>query len=90
MRSSENERSLRHIMEHIRSGGSYAERVENVRNPYDYKVLYQTAHGNIGWSHFGSSACGMNLRDLNWTIRTIFEMTPSAFLMHYKELPAGA
>lgn len=35
MRSSENERSLRHIMEHIRSGGSYAERVENVRNPYD-------------------------------------------------------
>lgn len=90
MRSSENERSLRHIMEHIRSGGSYAERVENVRNPYDYKVLYQTAHGNIGWSHFGSSACGMNLRDLNWTIRTIFEMTPSAFLMRYKELPAGA
>jgi hypothetical protein len=32
----------------------------------------------------------MNLRDLNWTIRTIFEMTPSAFLMRYKELPAGA
>lgn len=48
MWSSENERSLRHIMEHIRSGGSYAERVENVRYPYDHKVLYQTMHGNIG------------------------------------------
>lgn len=90
MWSSENERSLRHIMEHVRSGGSYAERVENVRYPYDYKVLYQTVHGNIGWSHYGSSAESMTMRNLNWTIRTIFEMTPSAFLMHYKELPAGA
>ena len=90
MRNEENERTLHRIMEHLRNGGSYAERVENVRYPYDHKVLYLTVHGNIGWSHFGSSACGMNLRDLNWTIRTIFEMTPSAFLIRYKELPVGA
>ena len=80
MVSKENAHCLRHIMEHIRSGGSYAESVENVRYPYDHKVLYQTVHGNIGWSHYGSSAESM----------TIFETTPSAFLMRYKELPAGA
>lgn len=90
MVSKENARCLRHIMEHIRSGGSYAESAENVRYPYDHKALYQTVHGNIGWSHYGSSAESMTMRNLNWTIRTIFEMTPSAFLMRYKELPAGA
>ena len=90
MVSKENARCLRQIMDHIKGGGSYAERVENVRYPYDHKVLYQTAHGNIGWSHYGSSAESMTLRNLNWTIRTIFEMTPSAFLTRYKELPAGA
>lgn len=88
MRSEENESSLRHIMEHTRSGGSYAERVENVRYPYDHKVLYRTLYGNIGWCHFGSSANPMTLRDLNWVIRVIFEMTPTEFLSRYKELPA--
>lgn len=87
MQSSENELILHRIMEHLRNGGSYAERVENVRYPYDYKVLYRTVHGNIGWSHFGSSACRMNLRDLNWTIRNIFEMTPAEFLKTYIEMP---
>lgn len=87
MQSSENELILHRIMEHLRNGGSYAERVENVRYPYDYKVLYRTVHGNIGWSHFGSSACRMNLRDLNWTIRNIFEMTPTEFLKTYIEMP---
>ncbi len=89
MQSSENERSLRHIIENIRSGGLYAERVENVRYPYDHKVLYQTVHGNIGWSHYGSSACRMNLRDLNWTIRTIFKMSPQEFADTYRALPVG-
>lgn len=90
MVSKENACCLRQIMDHIKGGGLYAERVENVRYPYDHKVLYQTAHGNIGWSHYGSSAESMAMRNLNWTIRTIFEMTPSAFLMRYKELRAGA
>ena len=88
MRSEENENSLRRIMEHIRNGGSYAERVENVRYPYDHKVLYRTLYGNIGWCRFGSSANPMTLRDLNWVIRVIFEMTPTEFLSRYKELPA--
>lgn len=88
MRSEENESSLRRIMEHIRNGGSYAERVENVRYPYDHKVLYRTLYGNIGWCHFGSSANPMTLRDLNWVICVIFEMTPAEFLSRYKELPA--
>lgn len=89
MRSSENERSLRHIIKNIRSGGLYAERVENVRYPYDHKVLYQTVHGNIGWSHYGSSAESMTMRNLNWTIRTIFKMSPQEFADTYRALPVG-
>lgn len=90
MRSVKNEQSLRQIMEHLRSGGSYAQFItgDGIRYPYWHKVLYQAANGFLGWSHFGSSACRMNLRDLNWTIRTIFEMSPTAFLMVYREMPA--
>ena len=62
-------------------------RIENVKFPYDHKVLYLTLGGYIGWSHYGSSACRMNLRDLNWTIRNIFEMTPAEFLKTYIEMP---
>lgn len=87
MRSNENECILRHIMKHIRSGGSYARHIDNVRYPFDDKVLYRTRNGYIGWTCYGSSACRMNLRDLNWTIRTIFEMPPAAFLMVYREMP---
>lgn len=90
MQSAKNEQSLRQIMEHLRRGGSYAQFItgDGIRYPYWHKVLYRTANGFIGWSRFGSSACRMNLRDLNWTIRTIFEMSPSAFLMVYREVPA--
>ena len=81
--------SLRQIMNHIKSGGSYAEHVENVRFPYDHKVLYLTRGGYIGWSHYGSSACRVNLHDLDWTVRHIFEMTPAEFLKTYTALAAG-
>lgn len=87
MRSNENERSLRHIMQHIRNGGSYARHIDNVRYPFDDKVLYLTRNGYIRWTCYGSSACRMNLRDLNWTIRNIFEMTPAEFLKTYIEMP---
>ena len=87
MRSNENERILRHIMQHIRSGGSYARHIDNVRYPFDAKVLYRTRNGYIGWTCYGSSACRMNLRDLNWTIRNIFKMKPAKFLKTYIEMP---
>lgn len=87
MVSKENARCLRQIMDHIKGGGSYVEHIENVKFPYVHKVLYLTLGGYIGWSHYGSSACRMNLRDLNWTIRNIFEMTPAEFLKTYIEMP---
>lgn len=89
MVSKENARCLRQIMDHIKGGGSYVEHVENVKFPYDHKVLYLTLGGYIGWSHYGSSACRMNLRDLNWTIRTIFKMSPQEFADTYRALPVG-
>lgn len=39
MVSKENARCLRQIMDHIKGGGSYVEHVENVKFPYDHKVL---------------------------------------------------
>ena len=37
----------------------------------------------IGWSYYGQSATGDNLRDLAWLLRTIFQMKPSAFVATY-------
>ena len=89
MVSKENARCLRQIMEHLRSGGSYAQFIagDGILYPYWHKVLYQTANGFLGWNHYGSSACRANLRDLNWIIRQIFKMTPTEFTDSYTELP---
>ena len=66
---------------------AHARHIDNVRHPFDDKVLYLTRNGYIGWTCYGSSACRMNLLDLNWTIRNIFEMTPAEFLKTYIEMP---
>lgn len=38
----------------------------------------------IYWKNYGSSACKSNLRDLNWTIRNIFNCSPLDFIKKYQ------
>ena len=85
MVSKENDRALHQIMAHINHGGCYAEWFQNVQHPMYWAVLWLTTSGNIGWRCYGQSAYKRNLRELNWTIRHIFKMTPSEFLRTYEE-----
>lgn len=85
MVSKENDRALHQIMAHINHAGCYAEWLQNVQHPMYWAVLWLTTSGNIGWRCYGQSACKRNLRELNWTIRHIFKMTPSEFLRTYEE-----
>ena len=61
----------------------YGKDVVDVRFPYFSYALYLTPSGNIGWTHYGSSANSNTLKDLLWTIQVIFRMTPEAFLQEF-------
>lgn len=53
------------------------------RYPFFGSALYLTPAKNIGYTHYGSSATKLTLKNLEWIITVIFEMTPSAFLREY-------
>lgn len=48
-----------------------------------YSALYITYCGNIGFSHFGSSAHKNTPDGLAWILENIFRMTPEQFLQNY-------
>lgn len=48
-----------------------------------YDALYITRYGNIGYTHYGSSAHENTLAGLDWILKTIFGMTPEQFLKNY-------
>lgn len=53
------------------------------RYPYFESALYLTPAGNIGYSHFGSSAIKPTTKNLEWLITVIFDTTPSEFIREY-------
>ena len=79
--------TLREIMDSLKHGYSYGydfvwDHYNNKPMPYPFfnAVLYRTARGSIGWTHYGSSANPCTLRDLRWIIEIIFQTTPTHFL----------
>lgn len=56
---------------------------ERIRFPYFDSVLYKTFYGNIGYSHYGSSAIKATKADLEWLINTIFNTSATGFLKQY-------
>ena len=42
------------------------------------------------WEHYGRSANRATLNDLNWIVRTIFQMKPSEFVAKYEKHGKGA
>ena len=81
---------LRGIMHDLKSGFTFGKdhtwdyyNSRPMRFPYFSSVLYVTPSGNIGYTHFGSSAIKPTMRDLEWLITVIFNTTPSGFLREY-------
>lgn len=82
--------TLRGILYDLKSGLTFGkdctwDYYENkpIRFPYFSSALYNTQSGNIGYTHFGSSAVKPTMRDLEWLITVIFKTTPSGFLREY-------
>lgn len=51
---------------------------------FDNIVLWQTQYNNIGWEHYGRSACKNTKKELKWLLKNIFELTPLEFINTYK------
>lgn len=85
---SANEVELRGIMDNLKSGIRFGKICPHRQGGYYFHTAlsYGTGHDGrkyIFWNNYGSSACKPTLRELNWTIRNIFKMTPSDFFMTY-------
>ena len=81
--------SLHRIMENLKAGKQYGHQINTVRFPYFHANLAigrSAFNGKsyIYWSHAGSSANRVTLKDLNWIIRSIFNTTPELFEQNYE------
>ena len=81
---------LRGIMSDLKAGYTFGQDCtwdyynnKPMRFPFFSSALYITPSGNIGWTHYGSSANKRNLKELAWIIEKIFDTTPSGFLRDY-------
>lgn len=74
---------LRDILRDVKNGYSYGKDYTYVPYPYFGAALYLTPFGNVGYTHYGSSAIKPTLKDLEWLITTIFRTTPEGFLRDY-------
>jgi len=90
----ENNAALHKIMEDLKAGYSYGtDRIWNYYNNEPYRFPYFDTRLSIGyghnlkkyifWTHFGSSANPVTLRDLEWIITVIFRLSPVEFLQEY-------
>lgn len=85
---SQNELSLKLIMKELKAGIRFGKICQHCQGGVYWWEVLSYGTGNNGrkyifWNHFGASACKPTLRELNWTIRVIFKMTPSEFFMTY-------
>lgn len=85
---SQNDLSLRIIMKELKSGIRFGSIYPHRQGGYYFWEALSYGTGRDGrkwvfWRNFGSSACKPTLRELNWTIRNMFKLTPSEFLMKY-------
>ena len=81
--------ALHRIMENLKNGKRYGKQVDYVRYPYFSTVLsiHESNYNSknyIFWCHYGSSANKVTLKDLDWIIRVMFNMTPEQFEAEYE------
>ena len=79
----ENNRAINRIYDNLQAGAIYGEYVLTMRFPYFSEALFKTIYGNIGWSHYGSSANKNTINQLAWIIEVIFKTTPEQFEQKY-------
>lgn len=85
------ELALYEIYSNLLAGCKYGYTFANVRYPFFNIVL---SHGwsrgkeYAYWHNAGSSANEFTLSDLNWIIRTIFNLTPTQFKEKFTCMPA--
>ena len=91
--NSEEKQVLKQIMQDLKRGYVFGndrtwDHYSNRPLPYPYfDVALRIGSGRSGlllrWHHFGSSANACTMRDLEWVITEIFQLTPSQFLDSY-------
>lgn len=72
------------LLDNIKAGMVYGT-IEKHRlgGAYFHPVLYKTMQGNIGWTHYGSSANDCNLDGLKFILDVVFHMDALTFMDHY-------
>lgn len=72
------------LLDNINAGTVYGT-IEKHRlgGAYFHPVMYLTTCGNIGWTHYGSSANKCNLDGLKFILNTVFHMDALTFMKHY-------
>ena len=72
------------LLDNIKAGTVYGT-IEKHRlgGAYFHPVLYKTMQGNIGWTHYGSSANDCNPDGLKFILDVVFHMDAITFMSHY-------
>lgn len=85
-------KELNELAHNLRSGVRYCELLPKVFVQEDiWRTVLSYGYGNYGgelwfWNNFGSSAETATLKNLDWLLKTIFELTPTEFMNKYKAI----
>jgi hypothetical protein len=86
------EKELKELAHNLRMGVRYCELLPKVCIQDDlWRTVLCYGYGNNGgefwfWNNYGSSAETATLKDLDWLLKTIFELTPAEFMNKYKAI----
>lgn len=61
-------KGLRKILSDINNGGKYI----GISKGRGTGIIFRTPYGNIGWNHYGESACPSTIRGLKFILEVIF------------------
>ena len=80
----ENKMALKKIYNNLIEGKIYGQMYTHVRYPFFNVNIYITQDGNIGFSHYGSSAKEKTIESLEWILTIIFKCSPCEFIKNYE------
>ena len=75
--------ALKEIDNNINNGKKYGYMMKNVKYPFFDTVLSANKQ-YIYWQRFGSSANKNTVKDLEWILENIFELSPEKFIEKYE------
>lgn len=93
MTAAEEKKILRQLAADLKAGAWYCTTHKNGMTVCNLRYDYGTSSVNGKskevplwfWEHYGRSANRATLNDLNWIVRTIFQMKPSEFVSKYEK-----